>query len=76
MENFTNTNHSEDIQTESIQAGFLEDGDIIIFGDTEFEVVDSNNQHKNGSIKIKDKLGEVSEINSFNTVERVQKESL
>jgi hypothetical protein len=63
-----------EIETESIEASFLENGEIIFIGGIEFEVVDVDHQHKNGNIKIKNKAGEIKQLHSSNLVERIKKE--
>ena len=69
MEQISNT---PELETELIKAGFLEKGDNILLGGIEFEVVDADSQHERGRIKIKNNIGEISEIDAFSEVEKIK----
>ena len=64
------------IKTESVQAGFLKNGDIIFLGDEEFDVVDVDHQLKNSFIRVKDRQGKIQEIYSYHFVKKVILDSL
>ncbi len=65
--------YEQELQTETIQAGFLNKGDSIVIGGVEFTVEDADFQHERGRIKIKNNIGEISEIDAFLEVEKINK---
>lgn len=74
MEKIPQMSQMPELETESIEATYLENGDNILVGGFEFEVVDADHQHKNGYIKIKNNIGEVKQLYSTTFVERIKKE--
>ncbi len=71
IEKIIQFNNPEEISTQSVRAAFLENGDQIYIGDIKFEVVDVDNQHKDGHILIKNSSGEVKRFLADNFVEKV-----
>lgn len=62
-------NHIE-IKTETVQAGFLKDGDTIFMGDEEYDVVEVDTQNRNSFVKIKNRKGEVKDLYAYHFVKR------